>query len=95
MGVHEPSLSITVPLVLLAWGSIFVGYLGKEIVLSNVVSPIVANSAKIIPLLFSLLGGVLAFVIYNFSMVYTAWLESRRGILLYISHSVYTFLNSA
>ena len=31
MGVHESSLNITFPLLLLAFGSIFVGYLVKEI----------------------------------------------------------------
>ena len=100
MGVHEPFFNITVPLVLLAFGSLFVGYFGKEIFLSNVMSPIVTNSVKTVPLLFSLFGGVLAFVVYNFYMVYTAWLEGRRGFLrgnryLYIGHSVYTFFNSA
>ena len=95
MGVSEPSLNITVPLVLLAFGSIFVGYLGKEIVLSNVMSPIVANSVKIIPLLFSLLGAMLSFVVYCFTMVYTAWLEGLPSLFLYIGHSVYAFFNSA
>ena len=37
MGVHESSLNITFPLLLLAFGSIFVGYLAKEITLSNVI----------------------------------------------------------
>lgn len=83
MGVSEPTLNITGPLVLLALGSIFVGYLGKELVLSNVMSPIVINSVKIIPLFFSLFGGVLAFVVYFYY---------RQS---YYSHSVYTFFNSA
>ena len=95
MGVHEPSLNITIPLVLLAFGSIFVGYLGKEIVLSNVMGPVVTNSVKMIPLLFSLFGGMLAFVVYNYFLVYPAWWGSRKGFWLYINHSVYTFFNSA
>lgn len=65
MGVHESSLNITFPLLLLAIGSIFVGYLGKEVVLSNIVSPIIANPVKVIPLLFSLFGAFLAFMVYN------------------------------
>lgn len=52
------------PLCLLAFGSIFVGYLGKEFVLSNVMTPIVSNGVKMIPLLFSLLGGSLALFFY-------------------------------
>ena len=71
MGAHEPSLNITIPLVLLAFGSIGVGYWAKEIILSNVVAPVVTNGVKVIPLLFSFSGGLLAFVIYDFSMVYT------------------------
>ena len=67
MGVHESSLNITFPLLLLAFGSIFVGYLAKEITLSNVIPPIVSNSIKMIPLLFSLFGAFFAFVIYNSS----------------------------
>ena len=65
-----PSLNITIPLVLLAFGSIGVGYWAKEIILSNVVAPVVTNGVKMIPLLFSFSGGLLAFVIYDFSMVY-------------------------
>ena len=65
MGVHESSLNITFPLLLLAFGSIFVGYLAKEITLSNVIPPIVSNSIKMIPLLFSLFGPflLLSFII--------------------------------
>ncbi len=52
------------PLCLLAFSSIFVGYLGKEFVLSNVMTPIVSNGVKMIPLLFSLWGGSLALFFY-------------------------------
>ncbi len=93
MGVHEPSLNITIPLVLLAFGSILVGYWAKEIILSNVVAPIVTSGVKIIPLLFSLSGGLLAFVIYDSSMAYTVF--KSQSIFIYIYHSVYTFFNSA
>ena len=79
MGVHKPSLNIAIPLVLLAFGSIFVGYLGKEIVLSNVMGPVVTNSVKMIPLLSSLFGGMLAFVVCNYFLVYPAWWGSRKG----------------
>nr|YP_010596877.1 NADH dehydrogenase subunit 5 [Cliona patera]WAK85271.1 NADH dehydrogenase subunit 5 [Cliona patera]WAK85285.1 NADH dehydrogenase subunit 5 [Cliona patera]WAK85299.1 NADH dehydrogenase subunit 5 [Cliona patera]WAK85313.1 NADH dehydrogenase subunit 5 [Cliona patera]WAK85327.1 NADH dehydrogenase subunit 5 [Cliona patera] len=65
IGVHEPSLNIIFPLLLLAFGSIFVGYWGKEVILSNVIPPIVSNSIKAVPLIFSLLGAFLAFVVYD------------------------------
>nr|AND97079.1 NADH dehydrogenase subunit 5 [Tethya sp. XMU02001079] len=63
--VEESSWSVVSPLLLLALGSIFVGYLGKEIILSNVVSPVVSNFVKVVPLLFSSMGALLAFIIYN------------------------------
>lgn len=65
MGVHEPSFNIIFPLLLLAFGSIFVGYLGKEVVLSNVIPPIISNSVKLIPLILSMLGAFLGFVVYE------------------------------
>lgn len=65
MGVHEPSFNIIFPLLLLAFGSIFVGYLGKEVVLSNVIPPIISNSVKVIPLILSMLGAFLGFVVYE------------------------------
>nr|YP_010426368.1 NADH dehydrogenase subunit 5 [Terpios hoshinota]USL48482.1 NADH dehydrogenase subunit 5 [Terpios hoshinota] len=63
--VHESAWNITLPLFLLALGSIFVGYLGKEVVISNVIPPIISNSVKMVPLILSLLGALLAFVIYD------------------------------
>ena len=65
MGVHEPSFNIIFPLLLLAFGSIFVGYLGKEVILSNVIPPIISNSVKVIPLILSMLGAFLGFVVYE------------------------------
>ena len=65
MGVHESNVNITLPLLLLAFGSIFVGYLAKEITISNTLPPIISNSTKIIPLLFSMFGAIFAFIIYN------------------------------
>lgn len=41
------------------------GYLGKEVVISNVIPPIISNSVKMVPLILSLLGALLAFVIYD------------------------------
>lgn len=41
------------------------GYLGKEVVISNVIPPMIPNSVKVVPLVLSLLGAFLAFVIYD------------------------------
>ena len=65
IGAHEPSFNILSPLLLLAFGSIFVGYLGKEVVLSNVIPPIVSNYVKVVPLILSMLGVFLAIVVYE------------------------------
>lgn len=41
------------------------GYLGKEAVISNVIPPMISNSVKMLPLILSLFGALLAFVIYD------------------------------
>lgn len=69
-GAHESSLSITFPLLLLGFGSIFVGYLAKEVVLSNIINPVVYNFIKVTPFVLSLLGMFLAFIIYSSGAVF-------------------------
>ncbi len=59
-GVEESSFNIILPLLFLGFGSIFVGYLAKEVVLSNTINPIVYNFIKITPFILSLLGMFLA-----------------------------------
>nr|CAD5128096.1 nad5 [Tethya citrina] len=96
--VHESSWSIIIPLLFLALGSIFAGYLGKEIILSNVVSPIISNLVKLVPLLLSLLGALLAFIVYNNVIVTRYKLNINVKIIRFIQslcHEIYTFLNSA
>nr|YP_001648494.1 NADH dehydrogenase subunit 5 [Topsentia ophiraphidites]ABW83856.1 NADH dehydrogenase subunit 5 [Topsentia ophiraphidites] len=98
LGAHEPSKNITIPLLLLALGSIFVGYLAKEAVLSNVIPPIISNTIKIIPLLFSLFGAIFAFSLYNSTIVGRIWgpypaQDKNQNWNLY--HKFYTFFNSA
>ena len=83
-GADESSLNITFPLLLLGFGSIFVGYLAKEVVLSNIINPVVSNFIKITPFVLSLLGMFLAFIIYSGGVVFK-W--GQRVL--------YTFLNSA
>ena len=65
IGTHEPSFNILFPLLLLALGSLFVGYLGKEVILSNVIPPIVSNYVKVAPLILSTLGVFLAIIVYE------------------------------
>ena len=88
---HESSLNILLPLFFLALGSIFVGYLTKEITLTNIVHPIVPNHIKILPVILSLLGGLCALLLYNGLWAFYALTGgASRGY-----HSIYTFLNSA
>ena len=68
IGAHEPSFNILFPLLLLALGSIFVGYWGKEVILSNVIPPIVSNYVKVVPLILSTLGVFLAIIGYDWGL---------------------------
>ena len=79
------------------------GYWGKELILSNVVPPIISDSVKIVPLILSLLGALLAFGVYDSisrkfyiirirALVGEGGLRLRRLDWYYMG---YTFLNSA
>nr|YP_001633646.1 NADH dehydrogenase subunit 5 [Negombata magnifica]CAM06611.1 NADH dehydrogenase subunit 5 [Negombata magnifica] len=100
---HESNWNITLPLLLLAFGSIFVGYFGKELILSNIIPPIISNSVKVVPLLLSLLGALLAFVVYDYISLKLKFIRIRglvekaewRGLMLDLYYMVYTFFNSA
>ena len=63
------------------------GYFGKELILSNIISPIIPNYVKMAPLLLSLFGALLAFVVYDRGLV-------EKGGSWYLYYVVYTFLNS-
>ena len=100
---HEPCWNIIVCLLLLAFGSMFVGYWGKGLILSNITPPIIPDSIKIVPLTLSILGGLLAFCLYDYinrkfniirirELVGSGRFKVRRLDWYYIS---YTFLNSA
>lgn len=94
---HESSLNILFPLFFLALGSIFIGYLTKEITLSNIIHPIIPNHIKILPTILSLSGGSCALLLYNRLWGYHILLGAQ-GKTLYnknIYHLIYTFLNSA
>ena len=109
ISTHESSLNILIPLFFLALGSIFIGYLTKELTLSNVIHPIIPNHIKIMPILLSLLGGSCALYLYNILWLYPFELEDFKSNksrishdyitkpenLPFRSHALYTFLNSA
>ena len=65
------------------------GYLAKEVALSNVIPPVVSNYIKMTPLLLSLSGALLAFVVYDFLVAYPARFNDKKGVscLLYTSPS--------
>lgn len=84
-----------VPLLILAFGSVFVGYIGKELALSYVVSPIIPNFTKVLPLLLSLVGGGVAFIVY-FTKPMLRVKKRFNGIRSSkFGNIVYTFFNSA
>ncbi len=63
--VHESNGNIIYTLLLLAFGSVFVGYFGKELILSNLIDPIITKDVKMAPLFFSGGGALFAFVGYD------------------------------
>nr|QBM10202.1 NADH dehydrogenase subunit 5 [Amplexidiscus fenestrafer] len=68
MRVHEGSWSLVFPLVLLALGSLFVGYLAKEAIWSFqiTISPIVPSSIKLMPVFLSLGGITFVIALYYY-----------------------------
>ena len=101
--VRESYWNIILPLFLLAFGSIFVGYFGKELMLSNSILPIIWDFVKIVPLLLSLLGALLAFMFYDYFSLKYKYIRIRGlvenagliGRMLDFYYMVYTFFNSA
>nr|WQH63111.1 NADH dehydrogenase subunit 5 [Taxipathes sp.] len=88
---HEGAWNLTLPLILLALGSLFMGYLTKEVIWSfqATLPPIIPISIKLMPVALSLLGAALAIVLYHYSAYTFSALVSP------ISLANYTFLYSA
>nr|URF19448.1 NADH dehydrogenase subunit 5 [Galatheanthemum sp. MT-2020] len=88
---HEGSWNLTLPLILLAFGSIFVGYLTKEVVWSFQItlSPFIPTSIKLMPVIFSLFGAGSAVALYHYSSRIFNAPTSPVGL------AGYTFLYSA
>lgn len=99
--VREPSGNIVWPLLLLALGSIFVGFGGRELALSNIISPIIAGYVKMGPVFLSLLGALMGFVVCDRALGLVEKEGEKVGLIgghcgvggFY--HGVYTFLNAA
>lgn len=100
---HESYWNIGLPLILLACGSLFIGYIIREMMLSNTIFPIIGGLVKTLPLLLSIFGALLAFQVYDYySLKYKVYntkdiLKNRslRGMILGGYYIIYTFLNSA
>lgn len=88
--VHEGSWNLVLPLIILALGSLFVGYLAKEVVWSFQITfpPIVPVFIKLLPVFLSLGGAALVIVLYFYSM-------HLFRVPSFIGRMGYTFLYSA
>lgn len=97
MNVHESPWNITLPLLLLALGSIFVGYITREIVVGTVLPPVIPSSIKLVPVVLSLLGATLAFLSYNTLNGFKVFLPKIKPqtVVNLFNPAIYTFLNSA
>ena len=103
---HEAPLLMAIPLLILAFGSIFVGYITKDMLIglgtnfwgnslftlpnnvSLVESEFIPYWIKLIPVLFSLSGAILAFISYHF---YSNYLYSFK--ISFLGRKIYSFLN--
>lgn len=90
--VHEPNGSIVWSLLLLALGSIFLGYFGREFALSPIIPPIIPNYVKTGPVFLSLLGAFMGFVVCDCAL---GLVEKEGCPNISVYYVVYTFLNAA
>ena len=93
--MHEPSLNIALPLLILALGSIFLGYLGKELALSSIIPPIIPPNVKMGPVFFSLWGAFMGFVICDRALGLVEKISPVGGHHLDFYYGFYTFFNAA
>ena len=91
--VHEPSLSILFSLIVLAFGSVFLGFLAKDLILSSIKFPVISSYVKMIPLGLSLLGALVGYNLYKRVVIFK-WVPKNRKIWQMWS-GVYTFISSA
>jgi len=104
--VHDAPFMMSFPLVFLAFGSIFVGYLGKDMMIGlgtdfwgnalfilpqnilYVESEYIPQSIKMIPLIFSGLGAIVAYIINLKFASFTYKIKTS-----FFGRKLYTFLN--
>lgn len=88
--IHEGSWNLVSPLILLALGSLFVGYLVKEVAWSFQITlpPIVPVFIKLLPVSLSLGGAGLVIVFYFY-------LAHFFGVPSFMGRIGYTFFYSA
>jgi len=98
--VHEVPLKMAIPLMILAFGSIFIGYLTKDLIIGfgtpfwNNAIVLLPNDAeflpffiKLIPVIFSLFGAFLGYTLYSSNIL---WNMPEQGSVL---RFVYSFFN--
>lgn len=74
----EGALVMIGPLALLAVGSICTGYLAKELVLANVLVPVVPSTIQWMPLVLGALGGLASYAVHA-GVAGPAWWAQARG----------------
>lgn len=87
---HESDWNLITPLLALALGSIFVGFISKEIVLGPVVPPMISTELKWVPTCLALVGAISAILIfYNSNIMGKKFIEHR------IVKHIYSFIGNA
>ena len=105
---HEGSLSMNIPLFILALGSIFIGYLTKDLIiglgttiLGNAIYQKVENlsiidaefldsTIKMLPVIFSIIGGISALIIYRYYNISIANLKlNKKGVYKFLTKKWY------
>ena len=102
--VHEAPLLLALPLIILAWGSIFVGYVAKDMMVGlgtdfwgnaltqhpqySCISEFIPQIHRNLPLILTVLGAILAYIINVINIGKRTFVNSTI-----IFRSVYIFLN--
>ena len=98
---HEASFLLALPLIILAWGSIFVGYLGKDMMVGlgtdfwgnalmqhpqySCISEFIPQFHRNLPLILTLTGAVLAFLFNSLNTFSLHFLKKCRSIYIFLN----------
>jgi len=101
--VHEVPIKMAIPLMILAFGSIFIGFLTKDLIIGfgtpfwNNAIVLLPNDAeflpffiKLIPVIFSLLGAIIGYSLYSSNLLWN-WASPEQGTA--VARFVYSFFN--